>query len=85
MALLAMPGLALADNGANLFFCAIAQNFKSIIGTAILSTFVLWAIDHLVGSAKVHDAIIKAGVVMLVLSVATTVIAKGGFAIDCAF
>jgi hypothetical protein len=79
-ALIMMPQLAMAQDGGGgaAFFCFIGNYFKGIIGGACLVVIMLWALEHLFGMAKLHDVVIKVGVVAAVVVGAVSIIKASG-------
>lgn len=87
IAMVGLPQIALAQVGGNGgvgFLCYIAQYFKQIVGTAALVAIVMWAIEHILGVAKLHDIVIKVGIACAIVIGATTLIANSGLTTSCA-
>lgn len=84
--LLSLPELALAQTsytGGGNIFCYIAQYFKGIVGTCALVVIVLWAIEHIMGVAKLHDVVIKVGVGAAFVVGASAIVANSGLSSSC--
>lgn len=86
LALVLIPEMAFAQSsgqGAN-FFCYIAQYFKGIVGSAALVAILAWAIEHILGVAKLHDIVVKVGVGCALVIGSATIIANSGLSSGCA-
>lgn len=79
-AVLMTPQLAFAADDGTGFFCVVAKYFKGIVGGAALVALLMWAIEHILGVAKLHDVVIKVGIAALIVISASTVITKAGLA-----
>lgn len=81
-----MPELAFAQatggNGTNMF-CFLAKYFHDIVGAAVLVVIMMWGIEHIFGVAKLHDVVIKVGVVAGMVVLAVTIITQSGLTVTC--
>lgn len=84
-ALVLVPEVAFAQTGAGgaNFFCYIASYFKGIVGAAALVAILAWAIEHILGVAKLHDIVIKVGVGAAIVIGSATIIANSGLSSGC--
>lgn len=87
LALVLIPEVAFAQStggqGSN-FFCYIATYFKGIVGSAALVAILAWAIEHILGVAKLHDIVVKVGVGCAIVIGSATIIANSGLSSGCA-
>lgn len=85
MALVLVPEIALAGGGGqgSNFFCYIATYFKGIVGSAALVAILAWAIEHILGVAKLHDIVVKVGVGCAIVIGSATIIANSGLSSGC--
>ncbi|MBK4736072.1 TrbC/VirB2 family protein [Noviherbaspirillum pedocola] len=80
-----MPELAFAQTGGNgtNMFCYLAKYFHDIVGAAVLLVIMMWGIEHIFGVAKLHDMVIKVGVVCGIIVLAVTIITQSGLTVTC--
>lgn len=77
IALLTLPEFAFAQSGGGIF-CFIAQYFKSIVAAAALVVIVLWAIEHIMGVAKLHGVVITVGTASAFVLSAVKIVESAG-------
>lgn len=74
-----MPEIALAQSsGGGGIFCFIAQYFKQITAAAAVTVIVLWAIEHIMGVAKLHNVVITVGTASAFVLSAVKIVESSG-------